>query len=88
MKFNTKTLIEYCDLNNINLLKTYETVNRESYIEGKCIYNGCENSFNKNFRQLVKTGAYCVDCMTNIAKNKIRNSNVKYDVNILNMFCN
>lgn len=47
MKFINEILLEHCNLNNIILLKTYETVNRESYIEGKCIYNGCENSFNK-----------------------------------------
>jgi hypothetical protein len=87
MKYNNETLIEYCNTNNIILLMICENVNRESYIEGKCTYDGCENSFNKNFRQLVKTGAYCVDCMTNIAKNKIRNSSVKYDINMLNTFC-
>ena len=87
MKFNNETLIEYCNTNNITLLKSYENINRESYIEGKCIYNECENNFNKNFRQLVKTGAYCGDCMTKITNNKIRESKVKYDVNILNVFC-
>jgi hypothetical protein len=87
MKFNSGTLIEYCNTNNITLLKSYENINRESYIEGKCIYNECENNFNKNFRQLVKTGAYCGDCMTKITNNKIRESKVKYDVNILNVFC-
>lgn len=87
MKYNNETLIEHCNLKNIILLKTYDKLNRESYIEGKCTYTRCDNSFNKKFRQLVKTGAYCVDCMTNIAKNKIRNSNAKYDGNMLNTFC-
>jgi hypothetical protein len=87
MKFNNETLIEYCNKNNINLLKSYENVNRESYIEGKCLKNNCENNFNKNFRQLVKTAAYCSSCMAKIANNKIRESKVKYDVNILNEFC-
>ena len=87
MKFNSETLIEYCNTNNITLLKSYDNINRYSYIEGKCISNECNNTFNKNFRQLVKTGAYCGDCMTKIGKNKIRESKVKYDVNILNEFC-
>jgi len=87
MKFNTETLIEYCNTNRITLLKSYDKINRESFIEGKCICDGCGNNFNKNFRQLVKTGAYCVGCMTDIGNNKIRNSNVKYDVNMLNSFC-
>jgi hypothetical protein len=87
MKFNNETLIEYCNTNNITLLRSYENINRESYIEGKCICDGCENNFNKNFRQLIKTGAYCSGCMTNISNNKIRDAKVKYDVNILNEFC-
>ena len=87
MKFNSETLIVYCNTNKITLLKSYDNINRDSYIEGKCICDGCEDNFNKNFRQLVKTGAYCGDCMTKIANNKIRESNVKYDVNILNEFC-
>jgi len=85
MKFNNETLIEYCKTNNIILLKSHENVSRDSYIQGKCIC--CENSFNKNFRQLVKTGAYCSGCMTIISNNKIHISNVKYDVNMLNTFC-
>lgn len=88
MKFNSDTLIEYCNTNKITLLQTYENINRESYIEGKCIHNNCENNFNKNFRQLVKTGAYCVYCMSKISNNKIRDAKVKYDVNILHNFCN
>jgi hypothetical protein len=87
MKFNNETLIEYCNINKITLLRSYENINRESYIEGKCIYIDCENNFNKKFRHLIKTGAYCVGCMTKIANNKIRESKVKYDINMLNTFC-
>lgn len=87
MKFNSETLKDYCNKNKISLLKSYENINRESYIEGKCIYNECNNTFNKNFRQLIKTGAYCCICMDKIAKNKIREAKVKYDVNILTQFC-
>jgi hypothetical protein len=86
MKFNSETLIEYCNTNNITLLKSYENINRESYIEGKCIYNECNNTFNKNFRHLIKTGAYCGSCMTKIANNKIRHAKVKYDINVLTQF--
>jgi len=87
MKYNSKTLIEYCNTNIITLLKSYENINRDSYIEGKCVYNQCNNTFNKNFRQLIKTGAYCVSCMTNISNNKIRDAKVKYDINVLTQFC-
>jgi hypothetical protein len=87
MKYNNETLVEYCNTNNIVLLKNYENIKRESYIEGKCTYENCENNFNKNFRQLVKTGAYCGECMTKITNDKIRNFKTKYDIDVLNKFC-
>ena len=88
MRYNNEGLIEYCNINNITLLQSYENIKRESYIEGKCIFNECTNTFNKNFRQLVKTGAYCRSCITKIASIKIHKSKVKYDVNMLYNFCN
>jgi hypothetical protein len=88
MRFNTENLIEYCKNNNITLLQSYDNVKRESYIEGKCIFNECNNTFCKNFRQLVKTGAYCGSCITKIVSIKIHNSKVKYDINVLDNFCN
>lgn len=89
MKYNYETLIKYCIENSIQLKNDYKKVliNRESYIEGICITNNCCIEFNKNFRQLLKTGAYCKNCMTNIANKKIRESKVKYDINILTGFC-
>ena len=94
MKYNNQTLLEYCSDNNIKLLSEIKDkfINRETYIEGKCITNNCYNNFHKNFhknfRQLVKTGAYCELCMKEISSNKIRTSKVKYDINILTEFCN
>ena len=90
MRYNNATLIEYCSSNNIQLTNEYKDVKiiRESYIEGKCIIEGCSNNFNKNFRQLVKTGAYCKGCMEIIATNKIKNSLVKWNIKILQDFCN
>jgi hypothetical protein len=87
MKYNIDTLVTYCNENKITLINnhTNDIINRESYIEFKCIE--CFNQFTKNFRQLVKTGAYCQICMNKIAKNKIRESKVKYDVNMLIDFC-
>ena len=89
MKYNSNTLITYCNENNITLIDNSNiinnNINRESYIELKCIE--CFKQFTKNFRQLVKTGAYCQKCMNNIATNKIRESKVKYDINMLINFC-
>ena len=36
----------------------------------------------------LKTGAYCETCMNEISNNKIRNSKVKYDIDMLIDFCN
>jgi len=88
MRFNSENLIEYCKNNDITLLQSYDNVKRESLIEGNCIFDECKNTFCKNFRQLVKTGAYCGSCITKITSIKIHNSKVKYDVNVLDNFCN
>jgi len=87
MKYNSVTLVTYCNENNITLINnnTNDRISRESYIDFECIT--CSEKFNKKFRQLVKTGAYCQTCMSNIAKNKIRESNLKFDVNMLMDFC-
>lgn len=90
MRYNSVTLLQYCNENKIQLTNEYksENINRESYIEGKCITENCCNKFNKCFRQLVKTGVYCEPCMQSISKNKIKNSKVKYDIHMLIEFCN
>jgi hypothetical protein len=88
MKYNSETLVTYCNVNNITIINHYnhKDITRESYIQLKCIE--CSDQFDKNFRQLVKTGAYCQKCMSNIANNKIRSAKVKYDTNMLTDFCN
>ena len=90
MKYNNQSLIEYCNNNKLILCNDYSNVkiNRESYIEGLCIKETCKNKFNKNFRQLEKTGAFCESCMNEIGNNKIRDSKVKYDNIMLMNFCN
>lgn len=37
MFYNSNTLIEYCNKNNIQLLKNYDKIKRDNYIEGKCM---------------------------------------------------
>lgn len=83
MKYNIDTLVTYCNENNITLINNNanDRISRESYITFECIT--CSEKFNKKFRQLVKTGPYCQSCMNNIARNKIRESSVKFDVNML-----
>ena len=88
MKYNNDTLFEFCNSNNICLIKDYMNIKieRESVIEGNCKLNNCINKFNKNFRQLVKTGPYCKTCI--IKRNKIKNrDNYKFNTLFLNTFC-
>jgi len=88
MLYNNETLKDYCKTNNIILLEDYETkICREDYIEGICI-NQCKNIFKKTFRQMVKTGAYCTDCIKSITSNKIKTAIVKWDLNRLLNYCN
>jgi len=90
MRYTSEKLLQYCNENKIQLVNDYtsEKINRESYIEGNCITENCCNKFNKCFRQLIKTAAYCESCMQSISKNKIKNSKVKYDIHMLIEFCN
>jgi hypothetical protein len=89
MFYNSQTLIEYCNNNKIQIENKYKEVkiNRDSYIEGNCIIEKCCNKFNKNFRQLVKTGAFCESCMKEVANNKIKLALVKFDNIMLEDFC-
>lgn len=62
--FTIDVLNDYCKENNITLVENYQpdTINRNTYIKGKCITVNCENIFNKSFRELVKLNGYCFEC--------------------------
>jgi hypothetical protein len=91
MLYNNKTLESYCHENNIELLENYTNVkiNRENYIKGVCksITETCEKIFNKNFRQLIKTGPYCLNCAVEKGKQKYK-LKCKYNLQYLEIFCN
>ena len=57
VRYNYEFLKKYCEENNIVLLKDYsnEKVNRDTKIEGNCISENCNNTFNKSFRNLINT---------------------------------
>jgi len=72
--YNYTCLVNYCNKNNITLIKDYSNINvtRDTYLEGFCQYDNCELIFNKTFRQVKKTegsGVYCELC-TKIIKMK------------------
>jgi hypothetical protein len=79
MKFNNQTLINHCNENNIQLLDDYtnKKITRETFIDGKCITDKCDDCFHKNFRQLVKTGAYC-------KQKAAKDLGLKYEILIFN----
>jgi hypothetical protein len=71
-KYDFDRLDKYCKENNVTLLQDYlqQSLNRDSIIDGKCVYENCNNTFEKIFYELEKRGAYCKSCLTNIANEK------------------
>jgi hypothetical protein len=43
---------------------------KNTLIKGFCIYENCENEFDKKFCELLKTGAYCEICIKKIANER------------------
>jgi len=79
--YNKEYLQNYCNENNIILNKIYEKTNRDTRIEGKCLFLNCINNFNKVFRQLINTGGYCNNCSKIKHQNNIIESvKIKYGV--------
>ena len=71
-KFNFNFLQKYCNENNVMLFEDYSNIllTGNTIIKGKCIYENCQNSFQKKFSNVIKTGAYCKDCCKIISKNR------------------
>ena len=76
---HTDSLTEYCLNNEIQLLKSYEgeNINRDTVSEGNCKTLGCNESFSKPLRQLLKLGGYCLECAKDLGKVKIANTNLE-----------
>ena len=91
MLYNYETLKTHCLTNDIQLVNDYADVkmNREVYIIGICktITDNCEKIFDKTFRQLVKTGPYCLNCAIENGKQKYK-LQCKYNLQYLSTFCN
>jgi hypothetical protein len=88
MLYNNDTFNKYCDNNEIKLLENYEQIklNREYRINGMCITCDWNNEFDKSFRQLIKTGAYCYNCCVNNGKQQWELI-CKYNIEHLLHFC-
>jgi hypothetical protein len=70
--YDTNFLENYCQENEIILNNSYDNTNRNTRIQGKCLTDNCEYNFDKVFRQLVKSGAYCNICSKIKHQNKIK----------------
>ena len=73
MKYNFERLDKYCKENNVTLLEDYSSCQftKDTYVKSKCSYENCENIVNKRFRQLEKSGSYCLNCIK-IKSNYVR----------------
>jgi hypothetical protein len=73
LKYSYESLQKFCNENGIELCRDYsnEVVRRETKIEGKCKTDGCEQIFNKVFRELKQNMTpYCVKCVYELAVEK------------------
>ena len=71
----TASVKGFCNENNIILTGYYsnaKTINSFAIIEGKCINNDCDFNFKKEFRSLIRTNGYCIECTKINAKNKLK----------------
>lgn len=55
LKYYNESLKQFCLENSVELCRDYsgEVVKRVTKIEGKCKIEGCNNIFNKSFREIV-----------------------------------
>jgi hypothetical protein len=72
-KYDFERLDKYCKENGVTLVEDYRNtyLDGKVKIKGKCVYENCENEFEKKFDNLVKTGSYCKICIK-IMTNKRR----------------
>lgn len=74
MKYDYERLVDFCDEQNIVLCDDYslQKLTAFSIITGKCKTEECDCIFTKEFRNLVKSYGYCIDCSKTNAKTKLK----------------
>ena len=89
IKYDLEQLDKYCKENNVLLLENYSEMllTKVSIIKGSCIYENCQNIFEKKLYNLIKTGAYCKTCIKIISIKRAKTTFLqKYgSENILNL---
>ena len=78
IRYDYNYLQQYCNENKIILIKDYSTtkVCRDTIIETKCIIDSCNESSNRNFRNMVKIGCYCIKHTEENRRNKFKQTNL------------
>ena len=74
-QFDLTLLNSFCSENKVELIGTYDKLNRESFITGKCLT--CKTEFTKTFRNLLRSSAYCKSCTTERKINKTKKTNIE-----------
>jgi hypothetical protein len=73
LKYCNESLKQFCLENGVELCRDYsgEVVRKDTKIEGKCTTEGCDDIFNKSFREIVThNNIYCKKCTYDNAKMK------------------
>ena len=77
-KLDFERLKEYCFKNSVKLLLDYSNkkIIGETVIKGKCCSIGCEDDFNKKFRELIykKGGPFCKECVKKSQLEKVKST--------------
>jgi ribosomal protein S26 len=78
MKFDLNLLNSFFNENGVELVGEYDKINRQSIIHGKCKTENCIGEFRKAFRTLFDNNSfYCDECMNQIKKSKIKETNIQ-----------
>ena len=75
MKYNYELLQSLCNIEMLNNDYSGQKINRDTYIEGKCVTEKCQNTFRRTFRNLYERKNLCCDeCSKNNAKIKAKHT--------------
>jgi hypothetical protein len=79
VRYDKSLLDKFCHENEVILETSYDKLNRETIIKGKCKTNGCLNNFSKPFRNLLVSKNFCNQCSLINSRTKCENTNlIKY----------
>jgi hypothetical protein len=64
-KYDFERLDNYCKENNVTLLQDYSVgeMTKNTIIKGTCIYDNCQETFEKKIVNLIYAGGYCKTCI-------------------------